>query len=138
MIGRGVNGVSATGNVRLEGQIQPVTKASGLPTIRKLLPIIWGWICIQQTARSNCKRLHVAESVSLGEKRFVAVVHVDGLQFLVGGSANSMALLAQLSTPEKFSKSIETAIDSTIPIPVLKGRRKRIAPKTVDQIWGNA
>ena len=42
-----------------------------------LLSRAWNWFRERQAARSNPKRLHVASTVSLGEKRFVAVIHVD-------------------------------------------------------------
>lgn len=42
------------------------------------------------------KQLRVAETISLGEKRFVAVVHVEGRKFLIGGGASGVALLTQL------------------------------------------
>jgi hypothetical protein len=49
------------------------------------------------------KRLRVCESVSLGEKRFVAVIQVDGEEFLVGGASNSISTLARLDRSQKFS-----------------------------------
>ena len=42
----------------------------------------------------------MAATVSLGEKRFVAVIQIDGLQFLIGGGASNVALLAQLEIAE--------------------------------------
>jgi hypothetical protein len=51
----------------------------------------------QVKVRRVNKRLQVQESVSLGEKRFVAIVQVDGQQFLLGGAPNSVSLLAQLN-----------------------------------------
>ena len=39
----------------------------------------------------------MCESVSLGEKRFVAVVQVDGERFLIGGAAGSVAMLTKLA-----------------------------------------
>lgn len=44
------------------------------------------------------KQLHVTETVSLGEKRFVAIIHADGHKFLIGGGASGVCLLTQLST----------------------------------------
>jgi hypothetical protein len=38
----------------------------------------------------------VRETLSLGDKRFLAVVEFDRQEFLVGGSGNSLALLARL------------------------------------------
>ncbi|MGD0734507.1 MAG: flagellar biosynthetic protein FliO [Terracidiphilus sp.] len=41
------------------------------------------------------KRMRVAETIPLGEKRFVALVTVDGREFLIGGGASSVSLLSQ-------------------------------------------
>lgn len=53
------------------------------------------------------KRLRVCESVSLGEKRFLAVVQVDGEEFLVGGAANSISTLARLERNQEFSELLK-------------------------------
>ena len=50
---------------------------------------------LQQRGRSK-KRLHMIETVSLGEKRFVALVKVDGREFLLGGAPSSVGMLADL------------------------------------------
>jgi hypothetical protein len=42
------------------------------------------------------RSLRLCESLSLGERRFVAVVEFDGEQFLVGGTASTLMLLARL------------------------------------------
>ncbi|HXJ91495.1 MAG TPA: flagellar biosynthetic protein FliO [Terriglobia bacterium] len=42
--------------------------------------------------------LRLCETLSLGDKRFLAVVLVDQQKFLVGGAGNSVALLAKLSS----------------------------------------
>lgn len=62
----------------------------------------WNWFRERQAARSSSKRLQVAATVSLGEKRFVAVIQVDGQQFLIGGGATNVTLLAQLNDKESF------------------------------------
>jgi|SRR5450756_572156 len=64
-----------------------------------LVPTVWNWIKSCNVQRSGKRRLRVSETVSLGDKRFVALVHVDGLQFLLGGSATSVTLLAELKAP---------------------------------------
>lgn len=68
----------------------------------------WKRIREQQIARYKHKRLQVAETVSLGEKRFVAVIKVDGREFLIGGGATNVALLAQLDVkkPLKANKRL--------------------------------
>ncbi len=42
------------------------------------------------------KQLRVSESLSLGEKRFVAILHVENRKFLVGGGASGVSLLTAL------------------------------------------
>jgi flagellar biogenesis protein FliO len=49
-------------------------------------------------ALSATKRLRVSETVSLGEKRFVAIVSVEGREFLIGGGASGLSLLAHLGS----------------------------------------
>ena len=49
--------------------------------------------------RQAKKRLRLCDTLSLGEKRFIAVVQIDGEQFLVGGSSTSISMLAQLQAP---------------------------------------
>ena len=46
---------------------------------------------------SATKQLRVVETVSLGEKRFVAIIHAEGHKYLVGGGATGVSLLAQLN-----------------------------------------
>jgi hypothetical protein len=72
-------------------------------TAAGLLSNAWEWFRARQGARSTTKRLEVATTVSLGEKRFVAVIKIDGQQFLVGGGATNVSLLAQLNSSETFS-----------------------------------
>lgn len=50
------------------------------------------------------RRLRLCESVSLGEKRLVAVVEYERQRFLIGGSAQSVNLLARLGEGENFSE----------------------------------
>lgn len=50
--------------------------------------------------RRSARRLRLSETLSLGEKRFLAVVQFQQQEFLVGGTGNSIALLAKLSGPE--------------------------------------
>jgi flagellar biosynthesis protein FliO len=56
-------------------------------------------------ALNTTKRLRVAETVSLGEKRFVALVCVEGREFLIGGGSSGVCLL----TPLDSAKSVRPA-----------------------------
>jgi flagellar biogenesis protein FliO len=50
------------------------------------------------------RRLRLSESLSLGEKRFVAVVEFETQRFLIGGGAQSVNLLARLGEGADFAE----------------------------------
>ena len=58
----------------------------------------WKWLERKRTQQLSARRLRVAETIQLGEKRFVSILQVDGAQFLIGGAAGNVSLLAMLST----------------------------------------
>ncbi|MGB7584680.1 MAG: flagellar biosynthetic protein FliO [Terriglobales bacterium] len=68
-----------------------------------ILTRTWTWTQQKLRSHGERKRLRVCETVSLGEKRFIAVIQVDGKQFLVGGSSNSVSTLAHLEPPPEFA-----------------------------------
>jgi flagellar biogenesis protein FliO len=45
------------------------------------------------------RRLHLEESLPLGERRFVAVIEFEQSRFLIGGTPSSLVLLAHLREP---------------------------------------
>lgn len=53
------------------------------------------WLQKRYSQRTT-KQLRVAETVSLGEKRFVAILDVEGRKYLIGGGAGNVCLLTQL------------------------------------------
>jgi flagellar biogenesis protein FliO len=53
---------------------------------------LWGSV---HTTRSE-RKLRVSETVTLGEKRVVAVIVADERRFLIGATPNGVSLLAQL------------------------------------------
>jgi len=57
------------------------------------------------TARRNERRLRVCEMVSLGDKRFLAVVECDRQRFLLAGTPQSIALLERLREGAEGSDS---------------------------------
>lgn len=48
------------------------------------------------TVRRRERRLHVCETLSLGEKRFIAVVEYDRQKFLLAGTPQNISLLHRL------------------------------------------
>lgn len=71
----------------------------------KVLTHVWSWLHAKYTV-SATKRLRVAEMVSLGEKRFVAVVSVEGQEFLIGGGATGVSLMTQLGTGRETANAL--------------------------------
>jgi flagellar biogenesis protein FliO len=58
------------------------------------------------------KQLRVSETVSLGEKRFVAILHVENRKFLIGGGASSVTLLTQL---DAVNESVNSSASEPLP-----------------------
>jgi hypothetical protein len=101
----------------------------------------WKRIRAQQIARAQSKRLQLAETISLGEKRFVAVIKVDGREFLVGGGATNVALLAQLDPKKqlKARKSFDGILTEQIAVPKkqpAKRAKTKITTSPVEQAGG--
>jgi Flagellar biosynthesis protein, FliO len=86
-----------------ELQVQELQAKSTIPWMTRA----WNWALSQWGSQKNKKRLRVCETVSLGERRFVAVVEVDGQQFLVGGASSSVATLARLDSSQEFSEMLK-------------------------------
>lgn len=71
------------------------------------LVAIWDWLSSlwrHVGTGSKTQRLRVSESLSLGEKRFVAVVEFETQQFLIGGGPASVSLLARLGETADFAE----------------------------------
>ena len=55
------------------------------------------WFQTRRRLAGLPRRLKLCATVPLGEKRFVSIIECDGLQFLIGGGAENVSLLAQLN-----------------------------------------
>jgi hypothetical protein len=84
------------------------TQPAPLRTALIVLRSAWKWLERKRTQQLTSRRLRVAETVSLGEKRSVSIVQVDGAQFLIGSSASSVQLLAVLDRIEPPATAITT------------------------------
>jgi flagellar biosynthesis protein FliO len=71
---------------------------------------VWSWLH-SKYAQSATKRLRVAETVSLGEKRFVALVSVEGREFLIGGGSSGVSMLTSLEDTRKAKSSLTDGLD---------------------------
>lgn len=75
-----------------------------------LLSIILSKLRSQAAA---AKKLKLVETVSLGEKRFVAIIHAEGRNYLVGGGSSGVALLAQLDKQQSEEVGIHSVPELT-------------------------
>lgn len=60
----------------------------------------WDWRRWLRARPRRERRLRLVETLPLGERRFVAVVSLDGREYLVGGTPSSLALLSEIEDPE--------------------------------------
>jgi flagellar biogenesis protein FliO len=118
----GRNSARALSISPITASLKPFQNSAGL------LSGAWRWIRSRQASRANSRRLQVAATVSLGEKRFLAVIQVDGLQFLIGGGATSVALLAQLHPEESFGELLNETITVPDKQQAMRSRRENIKP----------
>jgi flagellar biogenesis protein FliO len=91
-------------------ELPEFTDEAALRTLRPqtgLLSRFRKWLEARRHARFSDRRLRVAETVSLGEKRFVAVVQVDGRHFLLAGGPTNIVLLAQLHAEDDFEEVLQ-------------------------------
>lgn len=56
------------------------------------------WRRVSRVTRRQPRGLRLCESLSLGERRFVAVVEFESARFLLGGTSGSLVLLTKLET----------------------------------------
>jgi hypothetical protein len=69
----------------------------------------WRWLERKRTQQLGSRRLRLAETISLGEKRTVSIVQVDGAQFLIGCSTGSVQLLAVLDKAQSGPRQLADA-----------------------------
>ena len=69
---------------------------------------LWQWARRAVKAR-KARRLRVCETLSLGERRFLAVIEFDRQEFLVGGSGNSLELLGAAARGNGDSRTFPAA-----------------------------
>lgn len=72
------------------------------------------WRAVERVWRSRPPRqLHLRETLALGERRFLAVVEVEGKRFLIGSSGQGLALLTELSRAKEAGAAAADAANET-------------------------
>jgi len=86
-----------------------VKPASQIAPAAPALTRAWTWLRRRYTMTAT-KRLRLAETLPLGEKRFVALVTLEGREFLIGGGASGVSLLAQLDSPREPANGLHAGL----------------------------
>ena len=82
-----------------------LTTSQPKQTYSNALTRTWEWMHAKYTLTAT-RRLRVSETVTLGEKRFVAIVSVEGREFLIGGGSSGVSLLANLGFPSASEEKV--------------------------------
>jgi flagellar biogenesis protein FliO len=82
----------------MQSETFPATDAGPSTFVRSLFERLAS-ISRRMVCAREPKRLRLCETLSLGNRGYVAVVRYRHQQFLVGGTGSSIALLAELSGP---------------------------------------
>lgn len=64
--------------------------------------------------RRRQRRLRLLETLSLGERRFIGLLAVDGRELLVGATTHSLSLLTELGEHD-FEEFLDPALPSNQP-----------------------
>jgi hypothetical protein len=75
---------------------------------RSVLLRAWSWLH-GKYVNAPSKRLRVAEVVSFGEKRFVALVTLEGREFLIGGGASGVSLMTPVESMLERADAIRSS-----------------------------
>lgn len=86
----------------------PVRKSSAA-ALAPSLARGWEWLRKNQRLTSK-KQLRVSDTVGLGEKRFVALLHFEGRKFVIGGGASSVSLLTELGEATTVPGAMQPAL----------------------------
>jgi hypothetical protein len=78
------------------------------PRVPGLMARIWSALTGNRFRRAE-KQLRLGETVALGEKRFVAVLEVEGRKFLIGGGSTGVSLLTALGPAQGFGEGLQPA-----------------------------
>ncbi len=115
---RAANQQPQTGSLRITEVLPSYTGAPERPlnlaqsrALRQVLDgfrSAWKWIQQKRVDQLSTRRMRLAETISLGEKRSVAIVQVDGAQFLLGCGTEGVRLLARLDEQRNASATKTT------------------------------
>ena len=86
-------------------------QTAGFRTLAKQFLSNINWVLKRIKVQPAHKTLRLCENLSLGEKRFVAVIQVESERFLIGGAAGSVSLLTRLQETPGFSKSLQSKLE---------------------------
>jgi hypothetical protein len=93
------------------GVVDPVERRWSMQDVVQQTRSAFKWLHVNSLQKLTTKRMRVAETVALGEKRTVTILQVDGTQMLIGSAAGSVALLAIFSESENEWRTAASALE---------------------------
>ena len=90
------------------------SRLAGLQTLAQQFISSISWILQRIKVQPARKTLRLCENLSLGEKRFVAVIQVESERFLIGGAPGSVSLLTRLQETQNFSESLQNKLKEEV------------------------
>jgi len=102
--------VSATETPKQPSPVNPKPAIKPKAQQMGILARIWSSVQIKYSIAGK-KRLRVAELTSLGDKRFVALVTVEGREFLIGGGTGGVSLLTPISSAPVSATEIRSEMN---------------------------
>lgn len=105
---------AAPGDLAAVAEFPTTPPSVAVPVWMAELRRAWKWLRRQRTwtvLQPRIRRMELQETVQLGEKRFVSILRVDGEQFLIGGSASGVVLLATMQPKPQPPQSFQSVID---------------------------
>jgi hypothetical protein len=86
-------------------------EAGGQSPLRALIAACAAALSWLNGRKPSARRMRLTETISLGEKRFVSILQVDGKQILIGSSAGNVSMLAILDGKQDGITAARTALE---------------------------
>lgn len=96
---------------------KPKWRAAVQQLFASLGPIVMRVVTALRNTRisKSSRRLRLSEALPLGGRRFIALVRVDAMEFLVGGTSDRLTLLARMDEQQPVALLSEAKLFEVMP-----------------------
>jgi flagellar protein FliO/FliZ len=93
--------------------VPPVWKAAAALAVVLAILVALGWFLRRSQALGrNRKPMSIESALSLGERRSLAIVTVEGRRLLLGLAPNHVSLVTELTKPAAFDEAVSKAMQT--------------------------